>query len=51
MIRTKTHKRYLLTPLRYPGGKTSLFNFFDIVIKVHNWQGVTYIEPFAGELF
>lgn len=48
MIRTKTHRRYFLTPLRYPGGKTSLSNFFDIVIKMHNWQGVTYIEPFAG---
>lgn len=48
MIKTKTHRKYLFTPLRYPGGKTSLFNFFDIVIKEHGWQDVTYVEPYAG---
>ena len=48
MIKTKTHRKCLFTPLRYPGGKTSLFNFFDIVIKEHGWQDVTYIEPYAG---
>lgn len=44
----KTHRKHFFTPLRYPGGKTSLFNFFDIVIKMHDWQSVTYIEPYAG---
>jgi hypothetical protein len=48
MIKTKTQRKYLLTPLRYPGGKTSLFEFFDEVIKEHEWQDVTYIEPYAG---
>lgn len=48
MIKTKTQRKYLLTPLRYPGGKTSLFEFFDEVIKTHNWRDMTYIEPFAG---
>ena len=48
MIKTKTHRKYLLTPLRYPGGKTSLFEFFDEVIKRHEWQDITYIEPYAG---
>lgn len=48
MIKTKTHRKYLFTPLRYPGGKTSLFNFFDAVIKEHGWQDVMYIEPYAG---
>jgi DNA adenine methylase len=48
MIKTKTERKYLLTPLRYPGGKTSLFAFFDEVIKRHNWKDVTYIEPYAG---
>ena len=48
MIKTKTQRKYLLTPLRYPGGKTSLFEFFDSVIKEHELKNVTYIEPFAG---
>lgn len=48
MIKTKTQRKYLLTPLRYPGGKTSLFEFFDRVIKGHKWHDVTYIEPYAG---
>ena len=48
MIKSKTHRKYLFTPLRYPGGKTSLFEFFDEVIKKHGWQDVTYIEPYAG---
>lgn len=48
MAKIKSQRRYLFTPLRYPGGKTSLFNFFDVVIKEHNWQSVTYIEPYAG---
>lgn len=48
MIKTKTHRKYLFTPLRYPGGKTSLFEFFDEVIKKHEWQDVAYIEPYAG---
>jgi DNA adenine methylase len=48
MIKTKTQRKYLLTPLRYPGGKTSLFEFFDEVIKRHDWRDMTYIEPFAG---
>jgi DNA adenine methylase len=48
MIKTKTQRKYLLTPLRYPGGKTSLFEFFDTVIKEHGWKNITYIEPYAG---
>lgn len=48
MIQTKTQRKHLYTPLRYPGGKTSLFNFFDQVIQKHGWQDITYIEPYAG---
>jgi DNA adenine methylase len=48
MIKTKTHRKHLFTPLRYPGGKTSLFQFFDEVIKGHGWRDVIYIEPYAG---
>ncbi len=36
------------SPLRYPGGKTFLFPFFDSVIKKNGLKKVTYIEPFAG---
>lgn len=48
MIQTKIHRKHLYTPLRYPGGKSSLFGFFNHVIQTHNWQNVTYIEPYAG---
>ncbi len=48
MIQTKTHRKYLFTPLRYPGGKTSLFEYFDCIIKDNNWRDVTYVEPYAG---
>lgn len=48
MITAKTQRKYLFTPLRYPGGKTSLFEFFDNVIKENNLKNVTYVEPYAG---
>lgn len=48
MIQTKTQRKHLYTPLRYPGGKTSLFEFFDQVIQAHDWKDITYIEPYAG---
>lgn len=48
MIKTKTERKHAYTPLRYPGGKTSLFGYFASVIEAHGWKGLTYIEPFAG---
>ena len=36
----------IVTPLRYPGGKTKLYFFVKKLIKVNNCQ--TYIEPYAG---
>lgn len=48
MILTKTQRKHSYSPLRYPGGKTSLFEYFARVIDKHNWKNVTYIEPFAG---
>jgi len=36
------------SPLRYPGGKTFLFPFFDKLIEKNKLHDVTYIEPFAG---
>lgn len=48
MILTKTQRKHSYSPLRYPGGKTSLFEYFAKVIDNHDWKNVTYIEPFAG---
>jgi len=36
------------TPLRYPGGKTKLFDFVVNVINRNNLVGCTYMEPFVG---
>lgn len=48
MIKTKKQKSNLFTPLRYPGGKTSLYEYFSDVIEKHGWENITYIEPYAG---
>lgn len=48
MIETKIQRKHLYTPLRYPGGKTSLFEFFRKTINEHEWTDLTYIEPYAG---
>jgi DNA adenine methylase len=48
MIKTKAQRKHLYTPLRYPGGKTSLFEFFSSIIDEHQWKNVVYIEPYAG---
>lgn len=48
MILTKTQRKHSYSPLRYPGGKTSLFEYFAGVIAKHDWKDVVYIEPFAG---
>jgi len=47
IITNKSPKNYH-SPLRYPGGKTSLFPFFEKVIQEHNLEKITYVEPFAG---
>ena len=36
----------IVTPLRYPGGKTKLYLLVKELIKVNNCK--TYIEPYAG---
>lgn len=41
-------QKYHYSPLRYPGGKTFLFPFFDQTIRDHRLRNVTYVEPFAG---
>lgn len=36
------------SPLRYPGGKTKLYNLVHAIIEENNLLHETYIEPFAG---
>ena len=36
------------SPLRYPGGKTSLAPLLTEVVKINDLGGGVYIEPFAG---
>lgn len=36
------------TPLRYPGGKSSLSPFLAQVVELNGIQGGTYVEPYAG---
>lgn len=47
IITSKSRKNYH-SPLRYPGGKTSLLPFFEKIIEDHHLDKITYIEPFAG---
>lgn len=37
-----------ISPLRYPGGKASIFNMISGVIDNHGYSGGQYIEPYAG---
>ncbi|WP_418808889.1 DNA adenine methylase [Phascolarctobacterium faecium] len=37
-----------LSPLRYPGGKTQLYNFVNHTININKLHNVTYCEPFSG---
>lgn len=37
-----------LTPLRYPGGKTRLLEFFRELLISNELVGCAYVEPFAG---
>jgi len=47
-IKYRRNLKFHYSPLRYPGGKTFLFHYFDKVIKKHGLGSITYIEPFAG---
>jgi DNA adenine methylase len=38
----------LTSPLRYPGGKAKLYNFFTALIGSNNLYGSVYCEPYAG---
>jgi DNA adenine methylase len=47
-ILIKRNQIFHYSPLRYPGGKTFLFPFFDKIIKANGLRNITYVEPFAG---
>lgn len=48
VVKVKKQPKHMYTPLRYPGGKTSLFGFFASVIEKNRLEHVQYIEPYAG---
>lgn len=39
---------YTLSPLRYPGGKTSIKNMVSRIIKENGLTQWIYAEPYAG---
>jgi DNA adenine methylase len=41
-------KRLRLSPLRYPGGKGSLYPHLREVVRTNGLVGGTYVEPYAG---
>ncbi|KHK96646.1 hypothetical protein LK09_14400 [Microbacterium mangrovi] len=48
MLDVKTTRPQYDSPLRYPGGKSSLSAFLGEAIAKAEIEGVTYVEPFAG---
>ena len=40
--------RNLLSPLRYPGGKSKVFNIIVSLFEKNDIRNPVYIEPFAG---
>ena len=40
--------RNLLSPLRYPGGKSKVFNIIVSLFEKNDIRNPIYIEPFAG---
>ncbi len=40
--------KYNHTPLRYPGGKGRLANFFKLVLSKNQLGNTVYVEPYAG---
>lgn len=48
LVKVKGQRKHLYTPLRYPGGKSSLFSLFGSIIEKNHLEKVRYIEPYAG---
>ncbi|MFG1705647.1 DNA adenine methylase [Nonomuraea sp. M3C6] len=41
-------KRPTISPLRYPGGKASLYSRLRPILRANNMSNGTYVEPYAG---
>lgn len=41
------NKKYA-SPLRYPGGKTKMYNLVKNIIHSHKMDNLVYVEPFSG---
>lgn len=48
MIDVVARRRSNPSPLRYPGGKASLADFFELTINALGLSAPTYVEPYAG---
>ncbi|MFF7201378.1 DNA adenine methylase [Streptomyces sp. NPDC008141] len=42
------HKKPIISPLRYPGGKASLYPRLRAIVRANNLTSGTYVEPYAG---
>ncbi|MEU1051632.1 DNA adenine methylase [Streptomyces sp. NPDC005876] len=42
------HKKPLISPLRYPGGKSSLYPRLRSIVRENGLTSGTYVEPYAG---
>ena len=41
-------KRPIISPLRYPGGKSSLYLGLRALLRLNDLTSGTYVEPYAG---
>lgn len=44
----RPHKRLMVSPLRYPGGKGALYSRLLRLLRANDLVGGTYVEPYAG---
>ncbi|MFH8665249.1 DNA adenine methylase [Streptomyces anulatus] len=42
------HRRPIISPLRYPGGKSSLYPRLRSIVRTNELSTGTYVEPYAG---
>jgi DNA adenine methylase len=48
MAKSALDKRASVSPLRYPGGKATLFPLVGKIVRLNGASGGTYVEPYAG---
>ncbi|MFJ9248837.1 DNA adenine methylase [Streptomyces sp. NPDC101776] len=44
----KHHKKPIISPLRYPGGKAALYPRLRAIVRANDLTSGTYVEPYAG---